>query len=252
MNTFIEPFVTSAGKAPVALVTGSSRGLGRAIALDLARAGCQVAVNYVSSAEAANEVVACIKASDGDAAPFRADVGNPEEVSTLISAVHERFSQIDILVNNAGIAPRLDLFETNVSNFDAVMAANVRSAYLMSQSVLGGMKARRWGRLVFLSSMAARTGGVISAPYAASKAAVEGLMHYYASQLLTHHVTANAVSPAFIETDIFKDAPGPALATMPLERFGRPEEVAAVVRMLVTTEYITGQTIQISAGRYHT
>ncbi len=240
------------GQAPVVLVTGGGRGLGRAIALDLAAAGCVVGVNYVNNREAAESAVAAIVAGGGRAAAFRADVGDSSMARELTTTVEAKLGPVDVLVNNAGIGPRLDLFETDQGYFDAVINANLRSAYQMTQSVIAGMRDRKWGRLVFLSSLAARTGGLVSAPYAASKAAVEGLMHYYATHLLPFNITANAVSPALIDTDIFAGVALPASGSLPLGRLGRPEEVAHVVTMLVATEYVSGQTIQVNAGRYHT
>ena len=218
----------------------------------IAAAGCVVAVNYVSNQEAAESVVAAIKRDGGRAATFRADVGNPSMASELVAAIEVNLGPVDVLVNNAGIGSRLDLFKTDHAYFDEMFNANVRSAYQMTQNVIEGMRDRQWGRLVFISSIAARTGGLISAPYAASKAAVEGLMHYYATHLLPFNITANAVSPALIETDIIKGVTLPPSSSLPPGRLGRPDEVARVVSMLVATEYVTGQTIQVSAERYHT
>jgi 3-oxoacyl-[acyl-carrier protein] reductase len=240
------------GQAPLALVTGGGRGIGRAIAVDLAAAGCVVAVNYLNNREAAEGVVAAIRRQGGRAEAFRADVGDPAMASALVAAVEAGLGPVDVLVNNAGIGRRLDPFTTDQRYFDEVLNANVRSVYQMTQAVIAGMRDRQWGRLIFVSSLAARTGGIISAPYAASKAAVEGLMHYYATHLLPFHVTANAVAPALVDTDIFAGIALPPASALPLGRLGRPEEVARVVTMLVATEYVTGQTIQISAGRYHT
>jgi 3-oxoacyl-[acyl-carrier protein] reductase len=236
----------------VALITGASRGLGRAIALGLADIGCDVAVNFARSADAAKEVAAEIQRRGRRAIAVQADVSSATEVDALVKRVNDELGAPAILVNNAGIGPVSPVFETGESEFDEVMAANLKSAFLVTRAVIGGMRERKWGRLIFLSSLAARVGGIISAPYAASKAGMEGLMHYYATHLLAHGVTSNAISPGIIATDMLKDAKLPPPEQMPFGRLGAPEEVAMVAQMLVANGFITGQTIQVSAGRYQT
>jgi len=235
-----------------AIVTGGSRGLGRAMACAIGAMGCPVVVNYLASADAAAAVVAEITAAGGRALAVQADVSDPAQATALATRSREAFGPTGMLVNNAGIGPRRALLDATDADFDAVLAANLRSAFLMTQAVLPDLLAQRWGRLVFLSSLAARTGGVISAAYAASKAGTEGLMHWYATQGLAHGITANAVAPAFIETDMLAGAPLPPPAQMPLGRMGRPEEVAALVETIVRSGFLTGQTIHLNAGRYMT
>lgn len=234
------------------LVTGGSRGLGRAIAIALAAHGHPVVVNYQRRADAAAEVVDAIERAGGHALAVAADVGDPAGVEALFDAARDAFGPPAIVVNNAGIGPRATVDEITLAGFDDVIAANLRSAFMVTQAALPAMRAAQWGRLVFLSSTAARIGGIVSPAYAASKAGMEGLMHYYATHLLKDGITANAVAPALVATDMVAGIAPPPPAALPLGRFGRPEEVSAVVELLVACEYITGQTIQVNAGRYHT
>lgn len=236
----------------VALVTGASRGLGRAIALGLADIGCDVAVNYARNADAANDVVAEVRKRGRRALAAPADVSNAAAVEALVKRVTDELGAPGVVVNNAGIGPVSPVFETGEREFDEVMAANLKSAFLVTRAVIGSMRQQKWGRLIFLSSIAARVGGIISAPYAASKAGIEGLMHYYATQMLPHGVTSNAISPGFIATDMLKNAKLPPPEQMPFGRLGAPEEVALVAQLLVANGFMTGQTIQVSAGRYQT
>lgn len=235
-----------------ALVTGASRGIGRAIAITLARMGSPVTVNYLRNAEAAQETVALIQSEGGRAHALQADVSNPDDVGRLVDAARQAFGPVAILVNNAGIGHRVSVFNNPIEDFDATFTANVRSAFLMTQAVLPDMRGLNFGRLIFLSSTAARTGGVISTAYATSKAALVGMMHHYAASLMQWKITANAIAPAFIDTDIFEGIPTPLVESLPMERMGRPEEIAEVARMIVACGYMTGQTIQVNAGRYMT
>lgn len=235
-----------------ALVTGASRGLGRGIAIALAALGHPVVVNYRADAAAAAGTVATIVGAGGRAVAVAADVSQEGEVARLVKAARDAFGPVAILVNNAGIGPRKTIDEITFADFDDVIAANLRSSFMVTQAVVSDMRARKYGRLLFLSSTAARIGGIVSPAYAASKAGMEGLMHFYATHLLKDGITANAIAPALIETDMVAGIAPPAVASMPLGRFGRVEEVNVVAQMLVQCEYITGQTIQVNAGRYHT
>jgi 3-oxoacyl-[acyl-carrier protein] reductase len=235
-----------------AIVTGGSRGLGRAAALALADLGCPVTVNYLNNEIAAQAVVDEISANSGRALAVRADVTREDEVRKLIDRARDAFGSAGILINNAGIGPVRDVSDLTVADFDQVISANLRSAFIMTQAALPDMLDMEWGRLIFMSSLAARVGGVISAPYAASKAGAEGLMHYYATHLLKYRVTSNAIAPAFIETDMFSGIQIPPKEQLPLGRMGRPDEVGIIVQALVLCEFMTGQTIHLNAGRYQT
>jgi len=235
-----------------AVVTGGGRGLGRAISLALAELGCPVAVNYVSDEDAAKRTCEAIAAQGGRAIPVQADVSRPHDAARLVEAARSAFGPIGIAVNNAGIAIQRDVFAASIEDFDTTFAVNVRSAFLVSQAVIGDMRELGFGRLVFLSSNAARTGGSMSAPYASSKAALEGMMHHYAQRLMPWTITANAISPSYIATEIFDDKVMPPSDKLPMGRMGKPEEVAMALQMIVCCGYMTGQTIQVSAGRYMT
>jgi 3-oxoacyl-[acyl-carrier protein] reductase len=233
-----------------ALVTGGSRGIGCAIAVALAEAGCDVAVNYLNSREKANEVVRQIAALGRRAIASQADVSQSEEVRRLITDVNAQLGQVDILVSNAGINPTKPLDELGIEDWNQVLSANLTSAFLGAQAVVPSMRKRKWGRLIMLSSIAAQTGGVIGPHYAASKAGVLGLVHSYASLLAKEGITANAIAPALIATDMIlgKEEIKPTL--LPVGRFGLVEEVSQAAVLLASNGYITGQTININGGWY--
>jgi 3-oxoacyl-[acyl-carrier protein] reductase len=233
-----------------ALVTGGSRGIGRGIALALAEAGCDVAVNYLRAREQANEVVEQIAAIGRKAIAVQADVSQEEEVRRLVAEVETYLGQIDILVNNAGINPITPLDQLGLEDWNHVVNANLTSAFLVTQAVIPGMRKRRWGRLIMLSSIAAQTGGVIGPHYAASKAGMLGLAHSYANLLVKEGITANAIAPALIATDMVlsKEQLKPTL--LPVGRFGSVEEVSQTAVLLAGNGYITGQTININGGWY--
>lgn len=161
------------------------------------------------------------------------------------------FGKLDCVINNAGVGDRVELSKLDGTAFDATLSANLTSAFLVSQAAIPHLKVRG-GRLIFMSSGAARTGGVISAAYAASKAGLEGLMHYYATYLRPHRITANAIAPSLIATNMFGEMQSHAMDQLPLGRLGRPDEIWPAVRMIMETEYLTGQTIHIDAGRHMT
>ncbi|MDF0519096.1 SDR family oxidoreductase [Bradyrhizobium yuanmingense] len=235
----------------VTIITGSSRGIGRQLALDCALAGNPVIVNYVSSKAAADQIVQTIADAGGRAFAVRADVSDGVQADHLIAAAIEKFGKLDCVINNAGVGNRIGLSQLDGATFNATLATNLTSAFLVSQAAIQHMK-ERGGRLIFMSSGAARTGGVISAAYAASKAGLEGLMHYYATYLRSYRITANAIAPSLIATDMIGEMHVHATDQLPLGRLGRPDEIWPAVRMIMETEYLTGQTIHIDAGRYMT
>ena len=228
----------------VALVTGASRGIGAAVAVALGAAGARVAVNFRQEAAAAEQVARAI----GQALAVQADVADSSAVAAMLAAVEDGLGPVDILVNNAGIALIRGIEDLTEADFDATLAVNLKGAFLCTQAVLPGMRARGWGRIVNISSGAARGAGGVGLHYNASKAGLEGLTRGYAARLVKEGITVNAVAPSLIETDMVKGGLASSPARIPLGRFGTTEEVAQVVMMLVGNAYITGQTIPLSGG----
>jgi 3-oxoacyl-[acyl-carrier protein] reductase len=237
-------------KNRVALVTGSSRGIGKAIASTLAEAGAAVAVNYRERENDAGAVVDAIRKSGGRAAAFGADVSLGAAVQGVVNEVEKRFGPIDILVNNAGMAAARGLDNITEEDFDRAIAANLKSAFLCTQAVLPGMLARHWGRIVNLSSIGARIGaGSVSVAYGASKAGLEGLTRAYALRLAPEGVTVNAVAPGLIDTEMGKPLiEAGVVARIPVRRVGTGDEIAQAVMFLVRNGYVTGQTIAVNGG----
>ena len=235
----------------VTIITGASRGIGRQLALDCAREGHPVVVNFVSAQEAADEVVRTIVDAGGQALAVKADVSDGGQAGRLVATAVDRFGRLDCVINNAGVGEKTPLEQLDGTAFEWTLRSNLLSAFLVSQASVPHLR-ERGGRLIFMSSGAARTGGMISAAYAASKAGLEGLMHYYATYLRTDLITANAIAPSLIATDMIKDARGQAAEHLPLGRLGRPDEIWPAIRMIMETEYLTGQTIHIDGGRYMT
>jgi 3-oxoacyl-[acyl-carrier protein] reductase len=237
-------------KGKVALVTGGSRGIGRAAALSLAGAGADVAVNYHSREAEAQEVRTQIEALGRRAVTIKADVSQAAEVSRLVSVAQNQLGDIGILVNNAGISRPQPVEEITERDWDEILATNLKSMFLITQAVLPGMRRRRWGRIINLSSVAAQTGGVIGPHYAASKAGAIGLTHSYAALLAKEGITANAIAPALIETEMITSNPKARPELIPVGRFGTVEEVADIIVLLATNGYITGQTVNVNGGWY--
>ncbi|HOC57639.1 MAG TPA: 3-oxoacyl-ACP reductase family protein [Verrucomicrobiota bacterium] len=234
----------------IALVTGGSSGIGRAIALALAKAGADVAVNFRSREVEAQEVCSQIRAVGRRALAIKADVSKAREVSRLVETVESGLGSIGILVNNAGISRPQPLAEITERDWHEVLTVNLKSIFLVTQAVLQGMRERAWGRIINLSSVAAQTGGVIGPHYASSKAGVLGLTHSYAALLAKEGITVNAITPALIATEMVTSNPKARPDLSPVGRFGTVEEVADVVVMLVSNGYITGQTINVNGGWY--
>lgn len=233
----------------VALVTGGSRGIGKAIALAVAKAGAAVAINYRERSQEAESVIEAIQQTGGRAAAIAADVSIASAVQNMISDVERRLGPIDILVNNAGIAVARGLDDITEEDFDRAVAVNLKSAFLCTQAVLPGMRARRWGRIVNISSIAARGPGSISVAYNASKAGLEGLTRGYAARLAPEGVTVNAVAPGLVDTEMGKPLIEAGVVTrIPVGRPGTSDEIAQAVMLLVGDAYITGQTLAVNGG----
>ena len=237
-------------KNRIALVTGGSRGIGAGTALALARAGADVAVNYRENADAAAAVCREISSLGQKALAVQADVSVAGEVRRMLSEVETRLGSVDILVNNAGISRPQKLEDITEKDWDEVLTTNLKSVFLVTQAVMGGMRRRRWGRIINLSSVAAQTGGVVGPHYAASKAGILGLTHSLASSLAREGITANAIAPALIETEMVTRNPQASPDLIPMGHFGSVEDVAAVAVMLAMNDYMTGQTIFVNGGWY--
>jgi 3-oxoacyl-[acyl-carrier protein] reductase len=234
----------------VALVTGASRGIGRAIAIALAREGADVAVNYRSREADAREVCSEIRQMGRRAIMAPADVSQATEVGALVAHCRQQLGEVAILVNNAGISRRQPLTEITEQDWDDVLAANLKSAFLVTQAVLPGMRERRWGRIINISSVAAHNGGVVGPHYASSKAGMIGLTHSYASLLAKEGITANAIAPALIETEMLGNITPDKVSLIPVGRFGTVTEVADIAVLLARNGYITGQCISVNGGWY--
>lgn len=234
----------------VALVTGASRGIGRAIALALAEAGADVGVNYHASQSDAEDVARQIRVLGRRAIAIAADVSSAEAVAMLVQTTCADLGSIDLLVNNAGIGPAHGLDDLTEAVFDRTIAVNLKSAFLCTRAVVPGMRERRFGRIINISSGAARGAGGIGVHYNASKAGMEGLTRGYAARLAADGITVNAVSPSLIDTDMV--APLRAGASrIPVGRLGLPEEVAQAVLLVMANAYMTGQTIQLNGGLHY-
>ena len=235
-----------------ALVTGASRGIGRAIALALAAEGADVAVNFRAAAEMANDVVRDIQAAGRRAVPIQADVSQASDVERLVREARDALGPIDILVNNAGIIRTQPFESISERDWDDLMSANLKSCFLVTQATLPDMRARGWGRIINLSSVAAQMGGVVGPHYAASKAGILGMTRFYARRLAGEGITVNAIAPALIDTEMVSSNPNATLDLIPVGRFGAVDEVARVAVMLACNAYITGQTINVNGGWYLT
>jgi len=234
-------------RGKVALVTGGSRGIGAAIASELAQAGAAVAINYLQHAERADELIEALRAAGKQAIAAQGDVSQASMVAKMVEQVKSALGPVDILVNNAGIAITRGVDDLSEADFDKTIAVNLKSVFLCTQAVLPMMRQKKWGRIVNISSGAARGAGAIGPHYNASKAGIEGLTRGYAARLVKEGITVNAVAPSLIETDMMKGQPGLA-GRIPLGRLGKPEEVARAVMLLIDNPYMTGQTVAMSGG----
>ena len=230
-----------------ALVTGGSRGIGAAISRALAEAGATVAINYRERADEADRLAEALRKTDVHAITIAADVSQRDAVAKMVEVVKSEFGTIDILINNAGVAITRGIDDLSETDFDRTISVNLKSVFLCTQAVLPLMRGQRWGRIVNISSGAARGAGAIGPHYNASKAGMEGLTRGYAARLVKDGITVNAVAPSLIETDMMKGQES-LVGRIPLGRFGRAEEVATAVMMLIDNPYMTGQTIAMSGG----
>ena len=237
-------------KNRIALVTGGSRGIGAAIAVALAKAGADIAVNYRERADAAQEVCATVTGLGRRALAVKADVSVAADVRRMIAEVESQLGTVDILVNNAGIAQPRKFEDLSEVEWDMVMTVNVKSMFLVTQAVIGDMRKRQWGRIINLSSVAAQTGGAIGAHYASSKAAMIGFTHSCATAFVKEGITSNAIAPALIETEMVTTNLNAKPTMIPMEHFGSVDDVASVAVMLAMNDYMTGQTISVNGGWY--
>ena len=238
----------------VALVTGASRGIGQAVAVELAKAGADVIVNYIGNEAVAQETVEKVEALGRKALKIKADVGNADEVQAMVDEAHAAFGHIDVLVNNAGITRDGLLIRMKDSDWDDVLNINLKGVYLVSKAVAKLMVKQRSGRIINMTSVSGVTGNVGQANYAAAKAGVIGFTKTCAKELAARGITVNAVAPGFIETamtDVLPEKIKDGIAaTVPLGRMGQPEEIAGVVTFLASdfARYITGQVLNVDGG----
>ena len=230
-----------------ALVTGGSRGIGAAIVRSLAQAGAAIAVNYREHARQADALVKSIGEAGGRAIAIAADVSQSDAVAQMVKRINADLGPIDILINNAGIAITRGVDDLSEADFDQTIAVNLKSVFLCTQAALPTMRSKGWGRIVNISSGAARGAGSIGPHYNASKAGIEGLTRGYAARLVKEGITVNAVAPSLIETDMMKGQQN-LVSRIPIGRFGKAEEVAQAVMMLLDNPYMTGQTVAMSGG----
>lgn len=238
----------------VALVTGASRGIGKAIALDLAKNGASVAVNYAGNEAKANEVVDEIKGNGGHAIAIKADVSNSDDVQQMVKEVIKEFGQLDILVNNAGITRDNLLMRMKDSEWDDVIDTNLKGVFLCTKAVTRQMMKQRNGRIINITSVVGVSGNPGQANYVAAKAGVIGLTKTTAKELASRNITVNAVAPGFITTDMTdelnEEIKADLLKQIPLATLGEPSDIANTVTFLASekSKYITGQTLHVNGG----
>ncbi len=241
-------------RGQVAIITGGARGIGRATTIELAQAGARVLINYQRSVGAAEALAAEIVAAGGDAFAYQADVADEQAVTGMVQAVLDRWGKIDILVNNAGITADAPLARLRPEQWQHVIETDLTSVFLCCRAVIPTMQRAGYGRIVSVSSLAALAGNVGQTNYAAAKAGIIGLSRSLAREVARDGITVNVVAPGYIETDMVETVPEAlrawALQAIAIGRFGRPEEVAAAIRFLVSprASYITGHVLTIDGG----
>jgi 3-oxoacyl-[acyl-carrier protein] reductase len=236
----------------IALVTGASRGIGKAIALALAKEGADIAVNYRQQSAAAESVAAEIKNLGRRCITVQADISESAQVDRLFTEIKRNFGTVDILVNNAGIASALSPSQVTEADWHETIRVNLTSVFLVTQRALPAMREKKWGRIINLSSVAAQYGGIVGPHYSASKAGILGLTRSYASFLAKEGITVNAIAPALIETDMIANLPALTPDRLPVGSYGSVEEVARIAVLLAQSSFITGQTINPNGGVYFT
>jgi len=240
----------------VSLVTGASRGIGRAIAVSLAEAGSDVAINYASNSEAAEAVAQQVRGLGRRARTYRADVADQEQINTMCSSVLEEFGAVHVLVNNAGITRDRSFLKLSQKDWDDVMRVNLDGPVMLTRALLPSMIEQSWGRIINITSIVAQMGNFGQSNYAAAKGAIESFTRTLAREVALKGITVNVVAPGFIETDMTSVVPAEILETVrkatPVGRLGRSEEVAVAVRFLAHPDagFITGETIAVNGGMY--
>ncbi len=238
----------------IALVTGASSGIGYATALRLAEVGADIVIGYEHKEQAAHVLAEHIRQMGRRAITVRGNMTKAAEVLGLVDTAEERLGPVDILISNAGAGQRRRLEEISLDEWNQTINTNLRPTFLLAQRLAPGMSGRRWGRIVFVSSVAAFTGGIIGPHYAASKAGLLGLMHWLANTLAPYGITVNVVAPALIaETGMIPGGPKDEqelVPRIPVGRLGKPEDVVEAIMMLMVNSYITNQTLLIDGGMY--
>ncbi len=236
----------------VAIVTGASRGIGRAIALKLAERRCNVVVNYLKNKEKTLDVVKFVKKHGAEGLAVKADVSKFNEVKEMVEKTIEKFGRIDVLVNNAGvISKKYSIAEIDEEEWDRVLNINLKGTFNCCKAVVPYMIEQRVGKIVNISSIAGRMGGMVGVHYAASKAGVLGLTYALASELAKYNITVNAVAPNAVDTEMISEELKERIAKLtPLKRIAKPEEVAHAVLFLIENDYITAEVIDVNGGRY--
>jgi 3-oxoacyl-[acyl-carrier protein] reductase len=235
----------------VALVTGASGGIGQAIARRLAASGASVALAYGAHAKPAQQLADELAAAGGHAVAVGADLRVPEAPAELLAAIEPQLGSVDVLVAGAGVAQQQTFEEVSIEDFDETIAVNLRAPFLLAQHTLPGMQARGFGRVLFVSSVAGFTGGIVGPHYAASKAGLHGLTHFLAARVASDGVTVNAIAPALIaNTGMLPGDPEELRARVPVGRLGQPDEVADLALAMLRNPYMTSQVVSVDGGMY--